>query len=142
MNLLENTDLTGVDISRPIINGLVRCQIASVEPESKDGKDNLNVKLVTAEAATDINNKPVNPGFTHTDRILLTPTGGLTDQMIMEKLARVQCAALKQDKPQGPFAPLERYVGQFVNVRFAPRQDKNDPSITRQDIKSYTAVKD
>lgn len=132
-------DLSNTDISRPLFdNVFVVCTTGEVKVEvSEKGLKSLVVPLVFDEPAIDTNGKSVNPGFTVTDRILITPTGGLTQQMINERLARFQVAALGLSKPQN-FGSTEQYIGKKVKVQFKVRQDKNDANKVYQDVKSYS----
>lgn len=140
-SFLDNADLTGVEISRPIIaDSLVRSRIGDLRITVDDkGQRRLNIPLTLEEPATSVDGKPVNVGFQHTDSILITPTGGLTQEIINEKLARFQTAALRTKTP-GKFAPLDQYSGKEVLVKFGNRTG-NDGEI-RQDVKRYLAVKD
>jgi hypothetical protein len=134
-------DLSSVDLSRPLIGGkqTKRCRIGNVTLEQQQGRGrNLVVPLTLEEPATDTNGKTVNPGFVVTDRILVDPTGGLTQEMINEKLARLQVAALKLDRPQ-KFAPAD-LIGREVLVTFNTRADKLDPSKLYQDVARYNKV--
>jgi hypothetical protein len=62
----------------------------------------------------------------------------LTQEMINEKLARLQVAALKLDRPQ-KFAPAD-LIGREVLVTFNTRADKLDPSKLYQDVARYNKV--
>jgi hypothetical protein len=132
-------DLSNTDISRPLFdNVFVNCTTGEVKVEvSEKGLKSLVVPLVFDEPATDTNGKQVQPGFTVTDRILITPTGGLTQQMINERLARFQVAALGLSKPQN-FGATDQYISKKVKVGFKTRVDKNDASKVYQDVRSYS----
>lgn len=134
-----DVDLSNTDISRPLFdNVFVNCTTGEVRVEkSENGLKSLVVPLVFDEPATDTNGKQVQPGFVITDRILITPTGGLTQQMINERLARFQVAALGLSKPQN-FGATEQYIAKKVKVGLKLRTDKNDATKVYQDVKSYS----
>lgn len=140
--MLDNIDLdlSNVDLSRPLIDNQVkRCVTGNVTIEEKDGKRNLVIPLTLEEPATGTGGREIQVGFVHTDRILLTPTGGLTEQMIKEKVARFQVAALGLKEPK-PFNAAE-CSGKTVLVTFKTRPDKQDTEKLYQDVARYSAVK-
>jgi hypothetical protein len=142
-SFLDNADLTGIDVSRPLLPKqvlTVRTGDVRIEKSDDGSKRYLVVPLVLEETGKDTKGNPVNVGFSVTDRLLLTPTGGLTQQMINEKLARFQTAVLATDKP-GPFGQLDQYQGKLVRVQFDVRADKQDPDNQFQDVRRYMATK-
>jgi hypothetical protein len=134
-------DLTGVDLSRPLLpRQTLRARIGEVKLEKQENRGrNLIIPLTLEEPGQDTAGRTVNPGFVVTDRILVDPTGGLTQEMINERLARLQVAALKLDRP-GRFNAAD-LVGKEVLVTFDVRADKTDASKSYQDVKRYSAVK-
>lgn len=134
-------DLSGVDLSRPLLpRQTLRCRIGEVKLEKQENRGrNLVVPLTLEENGTDTNGRTVNVGFVVIDRILVDPTGGLTQEMINERLARLQVAALKLDKP-GRFVAGD-LTGRDVMVTFDVRADKQDSNKQYQDVKRYNAVK-
>lgn len=141
MSDIDNADLdlSGVSLSRPLIDKqTLLCRTGEVKWEtSEDGRfKNLVVPLTLEESAKSTKDEDIHIGFQHTDRILATPTGGLTLDMIKEKLARFQVAVLKLDKPEA-FGDVSRYSGQLVKVAFKIRQDKNDPEKQYQDVAKF-----
>jgi hypothetical protein len=133
-------DLTGVDISRPLLpRQNIRCLIGDLRIERSEPSKprSLIIPLTLDEPAKDTKGDTVNPGFVVTDRILIDPTGGLTQVMINERLARFQVAALGLDKP-GPFGDLSQYAGRKVTVTFDVRPDKQNPEMLYQDCKRYS----
>lgn len=136
-------DLTGVNIARPLLpRQTVKCRIGEVKLEKPDGRGrSLVVPLTLEEPGKDTKDAVVHPGFVVTDRILLDPTGGLTQEMINERLARLQVAALKLKVPQK--LDVRALIGQEVLVTFDTRPDKKDPAGETfvQDVKRYSAVK-
>lgn len=131
-------DLSNVDISRPLFDNVyVLCTTGEVRVEVNDGKKSLVVPLVFQEPAVDTNGNTQHPGFVVTERILLTPTGGMTQDMIDKSLARFQVAALGLDKPQN-FGSTTQYISKKIKVGFKLRTDKNDPSKIYQAVKSWS----
>jgi hypothetical protein len=132
----DDLDLSQVDLSRPLIDQqTVRCRVADVKIEEKDGKKNFNVVVTTEGAATSKDGKTLQPGFKHNESILMTPTGGLTQEMINEKLARFQKATLGT---QGRLLPLDQYVGKEVDVTFGVRDGKDGQF---QTVKRWNATR-
>lgn len=137
--MIDNVDLdlSGVDLSRPLLdNQTILCRTGEVRFETENDKTNLLVPLTLEGPGKSTTNKEVLPGFVHTDRILSTPVGKLTKEMIREKLARFQVATLKLKSPK-LFTP-EECSGQLVLVTFGTRPDRQDPSRLYQDVVRYS----
>ncbi len=138
--VLDNLDidLSAVDLSRPLIdNQVVLCRTGEVKIEVNDSKQRrLVIPLTLEEPTTSTSGKPVNVGFQVTHSILITPTGGLTQERINEELAKFQMAVLKLEKPT-QFGALEQYRNQLVRVKFATRPDRHDPTKLYQDAKAF-----
>lgn len=133
-----NTDLTGIDVSRPILLGSVRCKVGTLKTEKKDnGVQNILIPLTTEENARSTKGgDPIPPGFAVTERICVdTPNSN-------EKFVEMRNVKMKKFQlacgQDGPFAPLERYEGAIVNVRFDVREKDG---VEYQDVKGISAVK-
>lgn len=138
---IEN-DLTNTDLSRPLIKGLALCRTGELTIDEKQSKKGemlryLNIPLQLEEMVTSTEGKSIQPGFTVTDRILITPTGGLTQERVNERLARFQIAALALAKPT-QFGAVSQYSGKLIKVKFDTRPDKMDPTMLFQDITAYS----
>jgi hypothetical protein len=142
-SFLDNTDLTGVEVGPPMLGDcLVHCTTGDVRIVANGDKRRLVIPLTLEEPAVDVDNKPVNPGVRLTDSIQLTPSGGLTQEIINEKLARFQ-VAVKREKRPGPFGPIDQYQGKTVLVKFGKRDDKReDHKGEVQQTFRYLAAKD
>lgn len=123
----NDIDLSSVDLSRPVIDKqTIRCTVSDVKIEEKEGRKNFNIVLNTEAPATSRDGKTLQPGFKHTESILMTPTGGLTQEMINEKLARFQKGVIGA---QGRLMPLDQYIGKQVDVTF--EADRKNPEYQR-----------
>jgi len=143
-------DLSNADIVRPQFDNVrARCIIGDLKVEvrtSNDGKKirELLIPLTLDEVTKSTDGKEVQPGFEimggkkPAATILLTPVGGLTQEMINEKLAKFQVAALKLTKQEATLGDLSRYSGKPVVAVFGLRQDKKDASKTYQDVKGWS----
>ncbi len=131
-------DLSTVDLTRPIIdNQVLLVKTGEVKIEVNEQKQRrLVIPLTLEEPGTSVAGKPVNVGFNVTHSMLITPTGGLTQERINEELAKFQVAVLKLEKPT-QFGALSQYRNQLVRAKFASRQDKNDPNKQFQDVKAW-----
>ncbi len=136
------SDLSNVDLQRPLIKGLVLCRTGELSIDEKQSKKGemlkyLNIPLQLEEVTTSTEGKSIQPGFTITDRILITPTGGLTQERVNERLARFQIAALAIAKPT-TFGAVSQYSGKLIKVKLDTRPDKMDPTTLFQDIVNYS----
>src|ERR1043165_898844 len=108
----EDLDLTGTELRRPIIDKawvlstVKECFWEAKQTKTGEKAKQLVIVLVTAEAATSTTGKPVNPGQETEVTIWATPSGGLTQSMINQKVARFQTAALGIEEPRR-FDPSE-----------------------------------
>lgn len=132
----DDLDLSGAELSRPLLDKLVLCRVFECQTVSVEGgRKQKRIQLVTEEQTTATNGREINPGFKVTHRINLDVEGKRTQQMINEQLARFQVAALKLDKPER-WGEDARYVGAQVKVKFKTRPDRQDGSILYQDLAS------
>lgn len=123
MGILD-TDLTSVDISRPLLSkGAVRFVVSELKVEpSKDGsKENLTITLKTDQDHKDVKGNPIRPGFMLTHRISLTPTEKYPEDRIAAELKRFRLAVTGEDS--GSFAPLDQYVGKNVDANVDVESD-------------------
>lgn len=142
-DLIDNLDLdlTGVQLTRPVIdNQTKRCLTGQVQFSKRDdNKLELVVPLQLDEPATSTDGKELQVGHKLAEqRILLTPTGGLTAEMVKEKLARFQIAVLDTTEPRKWGSDAD-YQGRPVYCKLAARADKDDPTRVYQDVKAWIA---
>lgn len=140
MTELENIDLdlSSVQLTRPLIDNqvvLVRTGEVKIE-ENEQKQKRLVIPLTLEEPAKATDGRDINPGYVVTHSILITPTGGLTQERINEELAKFQVAVLKLEKP-GTFGALSQYRNQLVKVKFTTRADRNDSTKLYQDAKAW-----
>lgn len=135
MSLLDNKDLSGVNLNPPVLVGLVRCSVMQLE-EKDDGQ--LHIKLKTQAPAKDYMNADVPAGYETTDRIRLVPFKGWTQQHTDQALGRFQVAALNIPAPT-VFSPVSQYEGKLVDVVF--EADPQGDGRVYQRVKRYNAVK-
>lgn len=165
MSILNATDWDAIDLTRPVLaKGVKRVTLGEIREETDSTKDgtarmSLLVPLVLAEAAVDLDGKPVAAGFVFTDRIsvLVGPTasgGDLTDgqkksaEINLRRQKQLVLAALGLPKDalqigktltdMGGWAAL---TGRAVMASIDTRPDRNDESVIYQDVKSYSAAK-
>lgn len=145
-------DLSNADIVRPQFDNVrARCIIGDLKVEVKTSADGSKIRellipLTLDEPTKSTDERIVQPGFViqggkkPAATILLTPVGGLTQEMINEKLAKFQVAALKLTKQEANLGDLSRYAGLPIVAVFGLRRDKNDASKTYQDVKGWAKV--
>lgn len=133
IEVLDNSDLdlSGVSLRDPVldkqwllsrITNLYWEQLTSTK--TADGKaKQLVIELVTEEAGTSTDGKPVPPGHKSRVNIYATPSGGLTQDMINKKVGRFQVAALAIDAPT-KFGPPDQYVGRMVKAYYEAEEGK------------------
>ena len=137
--LADLGDMSKVETKYPVLApGLYEMKIKgfkkSDKPNSKTGapQSMLLMELATTESSQP-NRQPddgditIAPGHEITERIILTPVGGLTLDMIKQKLARVMDAALGSH--DGAFDTNE-LVGKTVQVQVAVRPEREEAGKT------------
>lgn len=147
-----SNDISNADIVRPQFDKTrARCIIGNLKVEvrktDKGTIRELVIPLTLDEVCVSTDGKSVQPGFEIKSSakkpaasILLTPVGGLNQEMINEKLAKFQVAALKLTKQEGSIGDLSRYAGLPIIAVFGLRQDKQDQSVQYQDVKGWAKV--
>lgn len=133
----EDLDLSGTELSRPLLVTLVLCRVSECQTVIANGRKQKRILLVTEAQTTATNGREINPGFKVTYRINIDVTGKRTQQMINEQLGRFQVAALRLEKAER-WGEDARYVGAMVKVKFKTRPDDNDGSILYQDVASIS----
>jgi len=117
-------DVTEADVARPVIKGgKYNATISYVrqEPSRKANLPQLLVGFRLSEPTKSIDGKDVGEGFTITQRILMQPTGGLTQQMINDRLKRIHFAAAGPGR-----VTTAGWVGKPVQVRVSLREPHKD----------------
>lgn len=117
-------DVTEADVARPVIrNGTYNANIAFArqEPSRQKGLPTMMVGYRLTEPSKDINGKEVGAGFTLVQRILMQPTGNLTQQMINDRLKRIHFAAAGPGR-----VTTAAWVGKPVRVRVTLREPHRD----------------
>jgi hypothetical protein len=74
-----------------------------------------------AEVAKDTQGRDVNPGFQMYQRILMKPTGGLTQEMIKTRIDSIQFAAAGAGR-----VTTEAWIGKTVRCRVSLREAHKD----------------
>jgi hypothetical protein len=144
IDVLDNSDLdlTGVPLRAPVIDKRwVLSTIKDLYWEAKKTKagtpaKQLTIVLVTAEQTESTNGQPVLPGLQTTATIWATPSGGLTQLMINQKVGRFQVAALGLAEPM-VFGSPEQYIGRSVKAYYEAEADKSDPTIMYQRVNRW-----
>lgn len=131
-------DLTGVVLSPPVFDKQTRrCITGQVKRVKNGDKLELEIPLRLDEPATDTNGKEHQVGaMVGTQRILMTPTGGLTMDIIKEKLARFQAAVLDIEEPR-KWGNDADYQGKPVYCRLKAKPKDGDPTVVFQDVASW-----
>ncbi len=149
--LADLGDMTKVETKYPVLAaGLYEMKIKGFKKSDKPNQSTgapqsmLLVELATTEMAQP-NRQPesgditIAPGHVLTDRIILTPVGGLTKEMIQQKIARLMDAALGSH--EGVF-DTNALVGKTITVSVAVRPEREDKGKTydeSNEIKKYIA---
>jgi len=129
-------DVTEADVARPKVKaGTYNAVIAFVRQEAsrKAGLPQLLVGYRFIVPLPTIDNKEVGSGFTITQRILMQPTGGLTQEMINDRLKRVHFAACGPGR-----VTTAGWIGKPVRVRVTLR----DPHTDKETGEEYDASND
>lgn len=148
--LADLGDMSKVETKYPVLKaGLYAMKIKgfkkSDKPNATSGapQSMLLVELVTEEISEpnvqkdEDNPISIAPGHVLTDRIIITPVGGLTLDMIKQKLARLMDAALGHHDSAFDTNAL---VGKVVTVQVAVRPEREDKGKTYEEsneIKKY-----
>ena len=138
----QDLDLTGVPLKAPVIDKQwVLAMVKDLYWEAKktkagDAAKQLVIELVTQEPATATDGRAVSPGFECTTNIWATPSGGLTQLMINQKVGRFQVAALQLAEPT-KFGSPEQYIGKLVKGYYEAEADKKDPTLLYQRVSRW-----
>jgi len=95
---IANADLASVETERPIIGASTkRVRLGDIRLTERTGKNGdpqrwIIIPMTLEETATTVTNKELPVGRRLEHRILASPTGGLTQAMINERLAKLQKA--------------------------------------------------
>jgi hypothetical protein len=119
-------DVKEADVTRPVLQGgTYDCTIgfARQEPSRKKGIPTLTVGYRTAQLVTDTQGRPVNPGFTVMQRVILKPTGDLTQKMIDDRVKQIHFAACGEGHFDGNTA---QWLGKKVRCRVQLREPHID----------------
>lgn len=117
-------DVSEADVARPVIKpGRYPATISFARKEAsrQKGLPTLMVGYRLNAPAKTIDNKEVGANFTLVQRILLEPTGGLTKQMIEDRLKRVHFAAAGPGR-----VTTAAWVGKPVDIRVTLREPHRD----------------
>lgn len=117
MNLLT-TDLTSVDVSRPVLEkgGPLRFTVADMQVvKNKAGdKDMIVTTFKSVFPWKSTKGEVVNPGFTVTERLVITATEKKTEESILKDVARLRLSITGNQS--GSFMPLDQYIGKSVDA--------------------------
>lgn len=89
-------DTSAADIDRPLLkDGTYSATIKTTTVKTKEetGNKTLTVQYVLTQEGETTKGTKVNPGFSVFQRIMLTPTGKLTQEMISQRVAKLNFAA-------------------------------------------------
>lgn len=139
-SLSDLGDMSKVETKYPVLAaGLYEMKIKgfkkSDKPNATSGapQSMLMIELATTEMSQPVRqanpDDPISiaPGHVITERVILTPVGGLTLDMIKQKLARIMDAALGNHDAEFNTADL---VGKTVTVQVAVRPAREDKGKT------------
>lgn len=147
INLLD-TDLTGVDISRPMIaKGTVEFVISEIRVEQNKAKtgDNCNIVLKTvnkekaAVAKQGAGGDIVNPGFTLIHTISLTTTEKYDAEAIKRNLKGFRHAVTGLET--GAFGPVDQYLGKHVFASVGIDEDESGKFPPKNEIRRFVPAK-
>jgi hypothetical protein len=117
-------DVTEADVARPVLQaGTYNFTIQRTYQENsrKAGIPTLVVVYQLAEVAKDTQGRDVNPGFIMFQRILMKPTGGLTQEMIKTRIDSLHFAAAGAGR-----VTTEAWIGKTVRCRVSLREPHKD----------------
>lgn len=129
-------DVSEADVARPVLKpGRYPAIIsfARQEQSRKQGLPTLAVGYRLTVATKTIDNKEVGANFTIVQRILMQPTGGLTQQMINDRLKRIHFAAAGPGR-----VTTAAWIGKPVDVRVTMRE----PHLDKETGEEYDASND
>lgn len=124
---LLNADLTGTSTAFPVLENqtLDVIIVGAQQAETKKGKPVLNFKYQTAMPAKTREGNVKPAGFPLRDMVSLTPTfeddGTTMKYNPSQRLAQIKDAVYGNH--DGPFAPLEQYIGKTITVRIKIESD-------------------
>lgn len=119
-------DVDEGDITRPVLKaGTYDFTIGFTrnEPSRKQGKPQLLVGYRLAQIAEDTRGRPISPGFTITQRILLVPSGKYTEELRDQRLKQIQFATHGKSRFNGD--PTV-WVGKPCRVQITVREPHTD----------------
>ncbi len=132
---LLSMDLSSVDTSRPVISQCATdfdiTSVAVEESKKTAGQESLVIKLKTKYPVKSTKGEAINPGFTVMKQILLTPSGGWTEESALQELKRFQVAVGRS----GAFGDPASYVGNTVSALVSVEVDKDGKYDDRNNIK-------
>jgi hypothetical protein len=117
-------DVNEADVARPVLQGATlnfTIQRTYQENSRKQGIPTLVVVYGLAEVAKDTQGREVNPGFTIFQRILMKPTGGLTQEMIDQRIKSIHFAAAGEGR-----VSTGAWIGKTVRCRVNLRESHKD----------------
>jgi hypothetical protein len=117
-------DVTEADVARPILQAGTydfTIQRTYQEASRKAGIPTLVVVYSLTEVAKDTQGRDVNPGFTMFQRILMKPTGGLTKEMIDQRIKSIHFAAAGEGR-----VTTSAWIGKTVRCRVSLRESHKD----------------
>lgn len=117
-------DVTEADVARPVLrNGNYDATIvfARKEQSRQKGLPTMTVGYRLTKGGMDITGKDIRPGFTIVQRILMQPTGGLTEEMIRRRLQQIHFAAAGPGR-----VTTGAWIGKPVTIRVTVREPHRD----------------
>lgn len=119
-------DVDEGDIARPVLKaGKYDFTIgfAREEPTRKQGKPQLLVGYRLAQVAEDTRGRPINPGFTIIQRILLVPSGKYTEELRDQRIKQIQFATHGKSRFTGD---TSIWVGKPCQLQITVREPHTD----------------
>lgn len=127
-----------IDRSSPLlIDGAYDLEIKSIERKTNEAKksEGLHITFVTTKDQNTIQGDVVHKGWPIREYIHLTPTGGLTADMIRKGVVKLLDGIYGKNTNE-PIMPLERHVGKIVTAKL--ETDKGDEKFGASNkVKSY-----
>lgn len=117
-------EVSEADVARPVLKRGTYAAIISFarqEPSRQKGTPTLLVGYRLTEPTKTVDGKDVGAGFTIIQRILMQPTGKLTQQMINDRIKRVHFAAAGPGR-----VTTAAWVGKPVRVLVTLREPHRD----------------
>jgi hypothetical protein len=124
LNSLLNSDLGGVDTSRPLLKGLAELEVIEAGLRENSAKDGQGVNIVckTLTDMTDTNGNPVRAGFKVFINCSLKETPKYSAADIKKNLAIIK-EGITGTKT-GSFLPIEQFIGQKFMAQLTPKLDE------------------